>query len=147
MFCFTAVMILGASSAQAQPQYLGTLCGEGSFGFQPYPGSFAFTANICPTLGNRLLEIFMPVTWQGQATFSGLSMSGGEVVFPPPDSPPMNHWWASLPTNGGTLTFSGQTDGARFARITISAVPEPETYMIMLAGIAGLGFVARRRVA
>jgi PEP-CTERM motif len=26
-----------------------------------------------------------------------------------------------------------------------SAVPEPETYLMMLAGIAAVGFVARRR--
>jgi hypothetical protein len=27
----------------------------------------------------------------------------------------------------------------------VAAVPEPETYVLMLAGLAGVGFMARRR--
>ncbi|MFN5047224.1 PEP-CTERM sorting domain-containing protein [Roseateles sp.] len=42
-----------------------------------------------------------------------------------------------------TLDLSGQQVGDTF-RITV-AVPEPGTYALMLAGLAAVGFVARRR--
>ena len=44
-----------------------------------------------------------------------------------------------------TFTMSGSyIGGSNFA---VVAVPEPETYAMMLAGLAGLGFMARRRKA
>lgn len=36
-------------------------------------------------------------------------------------------------------------NGSDYTLISISAVPEPETYAMMLAGLAGIGFVARRK--
>jgi hypothetical protein len=37
--------------------------------------------------------------------------------------------------------------GSGFKSFTAAPVPEPETYALMLAGLAGLGFVARRKQA
>jgi hypothetical protein len=37
-------------------------------------------------------------------------------------------------------TFSSET-----GQDLVTAVPEPSTYALMLAGLAGIGFVARRR--
>jgi len=37
------------------------------------------------------------------------------------------------------------TNQSDYTLISISAVPEPETYAMMLAGLAGIGFVARKK--
>lgn len=42
----------------------------------------------------------------------------------------------------GTPTCSNQSD---FTLSSVAAVPEPETYALMMAGLAVVGFVARRR--
>lgn len=47
-------------------------------------------------------------------------------------------------TNGTFGTFNG---GLTVASLPVSAVPEPETYALMLAGLALVGFSARRRQA
>ena len=44
-----------------------------------------------------------------------------------------------------SMVFSSNGGAIAFDNIRITAVPEPETYALMLAGLAGLGFLARRR--
>jgi hypothetical protein len=46
---------------------------------------------------------------------------------------------------GQSLTFIADTDNLRFAGDIHAAVPEPETYAMLLAGLGLLGFTARRR--
>jgi hypothetical protein len=42
--------------------------------------------------------------------------------------------------------WTGASDGAEsFFIVSTPAIPEPETYAMMLAGLGLLGFVARRR--
>jgi len=49
---------------------------------------------------------------------------------------------AQFSLNGQTYTTFGTRDG-----LDVAAVPEPETYALMLAGLGAIGFVARRRTA
>ncbi|HWI12423.1 MAG TPA: PEP-CTERM sorting domain-containing protein [Burkholderiaceae bacterium] len=46
---------------------------------------------------------------------------------------------ASDATGGNETFFIADAGGP------IAAVPEPQTYALLLAGLAGIGFVARRR--
>ena len=44
-----------------------------------------------------------------------------------------------------SLVFASSTNSFEAARFSITPVPEPETYALMLAGLGVVGFVARRR--
>lgn len=48
---------------------------------------------------------------------------------------------------GQTFTFNADTDNAAVKGSITPSIPEPETYALMLAGLAAVGWVARRRKA
>ena len=52
-----------------------------------------------------------------------------------------NGQWNDLPGNNNSY------DGLKYGVMEVTAVPEPETYALMLAGLASMAFVARRRNA
>ena len=57
---------------------------------------------------------------------------------------------ATLTLGAGDYSFvvtgKGQTNGGMYGvSINVTPVPEPETYAMMLAGLAAVGFLARRR--
>lgn len=46
---------------------------------------------------------------------------------------------------GGSFAYTSTDSGTFSTSLTVAAVPEPETYAMMLAGLAAVGFMARRR--
>lgn len=44
-----------------------------------------------------------------------------------------------------SLVFASSADAFEVGRFTVTPIPEPETYALMMAGLGALGFVARRR--
>ena len=90
-------------------------------------------------------------TWSGMGTVSNLSL--------PTDTG--GGFWsvAGNPFGDATITglsFTALTSGlcqsqcsnqSDYALSSVNAVPEPETYALMLGGLGALGFVARRRKA
>lgn len=65
-----------------------------------------------------------------------------------------NHWQlfsTQVQAQGSSMTLSfaatGTSDGlgTSLDKVSVSAVPEPQSYALMLAGLAAVGFVAMRR--
>jgi len=50
-------------------------------------------------------------------------------------------------TSSASHIFLGSISGASVDLVNVTAVPEPETYAMMLAGLGAIGFMARRRKA
>jgi len=74
------------------------------------------------------------------ASTDGLEMFPGSLAFTN----------AMAPITLTVLGFTGEGPGTpsyagRLTFNTVAAIPEPETYALMLAGLAGVGYVARRR--
>lgn len=44
-----------------------------------------------------------------------------------------------------SMVFASSSDAFEVGRFTVTAIPEPETYALMLAGLGAMGFMARRR--
>jgi hypothetical protein len=75
----------------------------------------------------------------GETTLTSVAVNGGSASLT----------WGSSPAGNYILTVAGATNGTQGGiyngALTVSAVPEPETYAMMLAGLGALGFLARRR--
>lgn len=112
-----------------------------------YPGATGFLAPapLTYTLWDVLLN---PTTDSGLALFNdlGSGTSFGSVV-------------VDASTNGTTVMIAfnaaglnmleqaARNGGMAYVGGAVNAVPEPSTYAMMIAGLAGLGFAARRRKA
>ena len=61
------------------------------------------------------------------------------------DTTPAAFSFAGLGAGTYYLTFVGTGTGSYGGTLEVSAVPEPETYALMLAGLGVVGFMAARR--
>ena len=80
-------------------------------------------------------------------TFTGLLATGGSVMqsFNVADGAAQTFSFSPNFSNLSAVTWSNEANFHQFDNITVAAVPEPETYAMLLAGLGLLGFLARRR--
>lgn len=86
--------------------------------------------------GSQLLQLFFSgpdfALLNSSNSFAGLTSTSTVL-----------NGFTDVPTSGGNLTLSGFSDEASLT--AVSAVPELSTWVMMLLGFAGIGFVAYRR--
>jgi len=153
-------MALAASAtfaADTPPGALDLSSGSNSFGNSP-TGEFAdtYTFTLADTswliagqasttkVGSQDLDITSILIKSGGATVgSFVAKVGSNDVFE-------SYALAELLLAPGaySLVVSGinsQTKASYSGNVAVAAIPEPETYALMLAGLAAVGFIARRR--
>ena len=140
---------------------LGTLdLSTGSAGFTNTPIGGAFTDTLSFILTTSSVangSLTSAVNGSQDVDFTSIQLSGpsGSFSLVQSSGDPVEVW--SLPAAGVSLTpgtytlsltgvnsASGGSYGGNFA-VTALAVPEPESYVMLLAGLGLMGFVGRRR--
>ena len=80
-------------------------------------------------------------------TFTGLLATGVSVMqsFNVADGAAQTFSFSPNFSNLSAVTWSNEANFHQFDNITVAAVPEPETYALMLSGLGLVAFAARRR--
>lgn len=151
-----AAITLGASGAFAAN--LGTLdlsSGSGGFFSTPVAGNFSdfltFTLTIASTINGSVTSV---VNGTQDVDFTTIAITGPTgASFSLLLGDPVEVW--ALPGGGTllsagsyTLTLNGSnsaSQGSYAGNLAVTAVPEPQTYAMLLAGLGAVGFLARRR--
>jgi PEP-CTERM motif len=116
--------VTGATFSDTWTFMVGTYAGAPPFKFESSLTSFD---------GVKFTEVVLNGTFSFDILNSGnLSVASGTSIS------------GALPW---TLTIKGTTDGlgSYGGQLSVTPVPEPETYALMLAGLGAIGFMARRR--
>lgn len=114
-----------------------------------FTDTFTFNPSVGPSLANAVIQT-LSLMGNNNINFTGASLNGNALTL----SPTGAYEWGMLdPVNvsgslvltvmGNTITPSASYSGD----INVSAVPEPETYGMLLAGLGLVGWLARRRQA
>jgi hypothetical protein len=141
----SCLLALGAGAAQAADQSIDLSSGDGSFiGTSPlldggndvisFINLAAGTYNFDFTLSSQH-ALITSVTVNGQAA---TQVSFGNFQF---------FGLSSTDNSPFTVNIVGTANSRSLysGELQVTAVPEPETYAMMLAGLAAMGFIVRRR--
>jgi len=148
----TLLSLVGAASATTTN--LGTLpIGATSFGGLAAPGAFldTFTFVLPANGGSAYTVAGFPAVVPGFAiTLTSLTLfNSSNVAVASDNTVPLGLNFAA--NAGGSYylevagTATGPSGGLYNGAISVTAVPEPGTYALMLAGLGAVGFVAARR--
>jgi hypothetical protein len=148
--------------AGANATVLGPLdLSSGSAGFSNTPDAGAFTDTFTFTITARSIanaSVTAVVNGNQDVDFSSISISGpsGSFAFSLLNADPVELW--ALPAAGslldvgqytlalvGTNTANRGSYGGNIAVTPTVAIPEPEIYALLLAGLGVVGFTAQRR--
>lgn len=127
-----AAALVVSAGAQAQTTSVFELT-SGVF-FEPYFFSLSTLSDLVGDVNS------MGISWTGvQLVSTGLGYSAFDT------DPTDGFSFSSLAAGDYALTFVGSGTGGFGGFYTVTAVPEPETYAMMLAGLGIMGFMAARR--
>jgi len=150
-----AALALGSSSGYAIS--LGTLdlsSGTGAFSNTPIAGSFTDTLTFTLTTASLLTgSVTSAVAGTQDVDFTSISITGtgGPFAFTQALSDPFELWTRSsvqLAAGTYTLNLTGTNSasiGSYAGTLGVSAVPEPGTLAMLLAGFGTIAFIARQR--
>jgi hypothetical protein len=97
------------------------------------------------TLSSMLSDVTGDTNSSGVSWF-GVLLQSPTVPYTALDTNPDDGFsFKGLSAGTYALTFLGSGTGGYGGFYTVTAVPEPETYAMMLAGLGAIGFVAARR--
>ena len=139
---FVAAAAALALSGTAFASDLGTLTAT--------PSSFAFSASGLFSSGYSFDLSTLSDVWGAAVALPaapiGVTISDGSMSWTDTDSTD-GFSFAALGAGSYTLNVFGfaAAPAVAFGYVQATPVPEPETYAMMLAGLAAVGFLARRR--
>lgn len=154
---------LAAGCVGAHAANLGAIdlsSGSAVFGNTPVAGSFTdtltFTLATASTANGVVVAVVNGTQDVDFATTNGIVLTGpgGTTVnFASRSADPVEVWalpdaGVLLPAGAYTLTLTGTNSasiGSYAGNIAVTAVPEPQTLALMVAGVLGVGWVTRRR--